>query len=179
MWVSLEFNEIYNSFCHSFCVCVFARGVVKGPQFIHSDNLGVISSKDKQIKATLLVQGHFIKTSYPQSGHKQTSSQLICRSTLKQRHKVQMRVSLFSVLWSNNPLVFPVKDETILVTLRPHSLTVCHGSLSVLHQCSDLTETLTGSLSNNGLTKTGTLKTLHFLTIYTLNVYFQLSSTKI
>lgn len=58
-----------------------ARGVVKGPQFIHTGNLGVISPKDEQIKATLPMRGHFIKPSYPRSGHKQTKSQLFSIST--------------------------------------------------------------------------------------------------
>lgn len=62
------------------CVCTWA---VKGPQFIHTGNLRVISFKDEQIKATLPVRGHFIKPSYPQSGHKQTKSQLFsCSSSL-------------------------------------------------------------------------------------------------
>lgn len=55
-------NEIYNSLS-LLCVYVCVRGMVKGPQFIHTGSLGVISSKDKQIKATRPVRGHFIKPS--------------------------------------------------------------------------------------------------------------------
>lgn len=57
-------------------VCVCARGAVKGPPFIHTANLRVISSKDKQIKAPPPVWGHFIKPCSPQSGHKQSKGQL-------------------------------------------------------------------------------------------------------
>lgn len=61
--------------CAYLCVCWgtwYGEGTLVHS---HNHNLGVISAKDKQIKATLPVRGHFIKPRYPRSGHKQTKSQ--------------------------------------------------------------------------------------------------------
>lgn len=68
-------EELVRPILHILSLSLSARASVKGPQFIHSGNLGVISSKDEQIKTALPVRGHFIKPPHPD--HKQTRSQLL------------------------------------------------------------------------------------------------------
>lgn len=79
-YLCLNISKIsYSPSCLPACMCTWS-GVVKRPQFIHTGNLRDISSKDEQIKATRPVRGHFIKPSYPPSGHKQNESQHFFRS---------------------------------------------------------------------------------------------------